>query len=136
MHYRIHHFFGRHSGRHGFGHFGKGFMDGGGMGGRGLGMGRKLGATDLQLLILGLLAEKPSHGYEIIKALDERSNGFYVPSPGMIYPALTYLEEISYATVEADGNRKRYQLTAAGGQFLAAHRAKADALFAQFGRVG
>ncbi len=82
---------------------------GGGMGGRPFGMGRKLASVDLQLLILGLLAEKPRHGYEIIKALDERSKGFYIPSPGMVYPALTYLEEIGHATVEADGSRKLYQ---------------------------
>lgn len=109
-------------------------MDGG-MGGRPFGMGRKLASVDLQLLILGLLADKPHHGYEIIKALEERSKGFYVPSPGMVYPALTYLEEIGHATVEADGNRKRYHITEAGRQHLEEHRARADALFSQFERV-
>ena len=91
-----HHFYhcGRHQGGRGFGPFGKGFVDGGGMGGRAFGMGRKLASVDLQLLILSLLSEKPSHGYEIIKALDARSKGFYVPSPGMVYPALTYLEAL------------------------------------------
>lgn len=136
MHHRIHHFFGRHSQRHGFGHFARGFMEGGGMGGRGFGMGRKLGSADLQLLILRLLDEKPSHGYEIIKALDEHSNGFYVPSPGMVYPALTYLEELGFATVEALGARKQYHISAAGKEHLEKNRAAADALFAQFGRVG
>jgi DNA-binding PadR family transcriptional regulator len=135
MHHRIHHFFGRHHGGRGFGHFGRGFMDDD-MGGRGFGMGRKLASVDLQLLILSLLAEKPRHGYEIIKALDERSKGFYVPSPGMVYPALTYLEEIGHATVEAEGTRKLYHITDAGKEHLAANRGTADALFAQFGRVG
>src|SRR5271165_7120055 len=116
MHHHFHYFFGRH-GRHGLGYFGKGFMQGG-MGGRGFGMGRKLGAADLQLLILGLLDQKPSHGYEIIKALDEHSNGFYVPSPGMVYPALTYLEELGFATVEAVGTRKQYHISAAGKAHL------------------
>ncbi len=106
------------------------------MGRRCFGMGRKLGSADLQLLILRLLDEKPSHGYEIIKALDERSNGFYVPSPGMVYPALTYLEELAFATVEAVGARKQYHISAAGKQHLEENRATADALFAQFGRVG
>lgn len=92
MQHRIHLFFGRHHGGRGFGHFGRVFM-GDEMGGLAFGMGRKLASVDLQLLILGLLAEKPRHGYEIIKALDERSKGFYIPSPGMVYPALTYLEE-------------------------------------------
>ena len=136
MHHRLHHYFGRHHGGHGLGHFGKGFMDGGDRGGRGLGMGRKLASVDLQLLILGLLEEKPRHGYEIIKALDERSKGFYVPSPGMVYPALTYLEEIGHATVEVDGARKLYQITDAGKQHLESNRSTFDALFAQFGRVG
>src|SRR6202142_171110 len=135
MHHRLHHFFGRHHGGHGFGHFGRGFM-GGDMGGRAFGMGRKLASVDLQLLILGLLAEKPRHGYEIIKALDERSKGFYVPSPGMVYPALTYLEEIGHATVETEGTRKRYHITELGRRYLDEHRSAADSLFAQFGRVG
>jgi DNA-binding PadR family transcriptional regulator len=136
MHHRLHHFFGRHHGGRGFGHFGKGFMDSGDMGGRAFGMGRKLASVDLQLLILGLLADKPRHGYEIIKALDERSKGFYVPSPGMVYPALTYLEEIGHATVEADGARKLYQITDVGKEHLESNRGTVEALFAQFGRVG
>jgi DNA-binding PadR family transcriptional regulator len=111
-------------------------MEGGSMGGRAFGMGRKLASVDLQLLILALLADRPHHGYEIIKALDERSKGFYVPSPGMVYPALTYLEEIGHATIEADGNRKRYHITETGQQYLQDHRAHADALIGQFDRVG
>jgi DNA-binding PadR family transcriptional regulator len=134
--HRLHHFFGRHHGGRGFGHFGKGFMDGGDMGSRAFGMGRKLASVDLQLLILGLLSEKPRHGYEIIKALDERSKGFYVPSPGMVYPALTYLEEIGHATVEAAGARKLYHITETGKEHLESNRSTVDALFAQFGRVG
>jgi DNA-binding PadR family transcriptional regulator len=135
MHHRLHHFFGRHHGGRGFGHFGRGFMEGD-MGSRAFGMGRKLASVDLQLLILGLLAEKPRHGYEIIKALDERSKGFYIPSPGMVYPALTYLEEIGHATVEVEGSRKLYHITDAGKEHLDNNRSLADGLFAQFGRVG
>lgn len=106
------------------------------MGGRGFGMGRKLGSADLQLLILKLLAEKPRYGYEIIKELEERSKGFYVPSPGMVYPALTYLEEIGHATVQVDGARKLYSITGPGQDHLTQNLASADALIAQFGRVG
>ena len=58
-----------------------------------------MSAEDLQLMLLGLLEQNPSHGYELIKALGTLSNGFYTPSPGMVYPALTYLEELGYATV-------------------------------------
>jgi DNA-binding PadR family transcriptional regulator len=136
MLHHLHHCIGRHHGRHGFGPFGRGFMEGGGMGGRGLGMGRKLSSGDLQLLILKLLAEKSRYGYEIIKELDERSKGSYVPSPGMVYPALTYLEEIGHATVAVDGARKLYSITDTGKDHLAKNLATAEALFAQFGRVG
>ena len=136
MRHCIGHFFGRHHAGRGFGPFGRGFMESGGMGGRAFGMGRKLASVDLQLLILGLLEEKPRHGYEIIKALDERSKGFYIPSPGMVYPALTYLEEIEHATVEVDGARKRYHITEAGKKHLESNRSAVEAMFAQFGRVG
>jgi DNA-binding PadR family transcriptional regulator len=136
MHHRLHQHLGRHHGGRGLGHFGRGFVDGDDMGSRAFGMGRKLASVDLQLLILGLLEEKPRHGYEIIKALDERTKGFYVPSPGMVYPALTYLEEIGHATVEVEGARKLYHITAAGREHLDSNRSAVDALFAQFGRVG
>src|ERR1700683_685605 len=135
MHHRFTHFFGRHQhGDRGHSPFGHGFMDG--LGGRGMGMGRKLNSVDLQLLILALQRKKPQHCYEIIKLLDERTKGFYVPSPGMVYPALTYLEEIGHATVEAAGTRKLYHITDAGREHLEANRDAADTLFAQFGRVG
>lgn len=135
MRTRAHFHCSRHPGGRGLGRFGKGFVDSDDLGGRAFGMGRKLASGDLQLLILALLAAKPRHGYEIIKALDELSNGFYIPSPGMVYPALTYLEEIGYATIQADGNRKRYHITDAGRGHLEQNRAAADALVAQFERV-
>jgi DNA-binding PadR family transcriptional regulator len=131
------HHAGRHSGPHGgffgFGHhFGEGFGPGGHGGGRGgFGPGRKLGSGDLQLLLLALLAEKPSHGYELIKALEERTTGYYSPSPGMVYPALTYLEEIGHASVAAEGTRKRYHVTEAGLKHLADNRAAIDTLLEQ-----
>jgi DNA-binding PadR family transcriptional regulator len=136
MHHHLYHCIGRHRGHRGFGPFGRGFMEGGGMGGRGFGMGRKLSSGDLQLLVLKLLDEKSRYGYEIIKELEERSKGFYVPSPGMVYPALTYLEEIGHATVAVDGARKLYSITVTGKEHLAKNLSTADALFTQFGRVG
>ncbi|AOJ72636.1 MULTISPECIES: PadR family transcriptional regulator [Burkholderia] len=130
----------RGGGRHGFGPFG-GF--GGGPGGfSGFGgddampRGRQFSADDLQLLLLALLAEQPSHGYELIKALDTRSSGFYAPSPGMVYPALTYLEELGYVTVQAEGNRKRYALADAGRAHLDAQRERVDLLFAKLAHLG
>ncbi len=125
----------RFRGRSPFGRFG-GFPGEPGWGGGHLGRGRKFAAADLQLLILALLAEKPRHGYEIIKALDERSNGYYSPSPGMVYPALTYLEEIGRATVEAEGTRKLYSITADGRSHLEANRATVDAILEQLDWIG
>ena len=98
--------------------------------------GRKLSSGDLQLVILALLDRQPSHGYELIRAIEERSGGFYVPSPGVIYPALTYLDEIGHAEVEAEGNRKLYRITDAGRAHLAANRASADAILEALGRIG
>jgi DNA-binding PadR family transcriptional regulator len=86
----------------------------GGRGGGDLPSGRKLSSADLQLVILALLAERPAHGYELIKTVEERSGGFYSPSPGVIYPALTYLDEIGQASVQQEGSRKLYSITDAG----------------------
>jgi DNA-binding PadR family transcriptional regulator len=125
---------GRHHGGQGFGHFAAGFM--GGFGRGGFRTGRKFASTDLHLLILSLLADKPRHGYELIKALEERSGGFYAPSPGMIYPALTYLEEIGYATFEAEGTKKLYSITDAGRQHLDENRAAVETMFRELEQIG
>jgi len=120
-------------------HFGFGaapFGHGGGLGGRGFFGGRKLGSGELQLVILALLEESPRHGYEIIKALEQTSRGFYTPSPGMVYPALTYLEEVGYATVEAEGSKKLYRITDTGIGKLNENRPLVDAILAQLARIG
>lgn len=125
---------GRHRAYRGGGSYGGGQGGYGGFSGGGddtLPRGRQFTADDLQLLLLALLAEQPSHGYELIKALDTRSNGFYSPSPGMVYPALTYLEEVGFVTVQLDGNRKRYELNDAGRAHLASQRERVDMLFAR-----
>ena len=90
--------------RHGwFGDFGFGAFD--------LGAGRPRGARrggrmfdqgDLKLVILQLLEEKPRHGYDIIKELGERVGGEYSPSPGVVYPTLTMLEDMGYASASVD----------------------------------
>ncbi|MGF6529331.1 MULTISPECIES: PadR family transcriptional regulator [Paraburkholderia] len=109
----------------------------GGFGGDGDGFprGRKFSSDDLQLLLLALLDAQPSHGYELIKALETRSNGFYSPSPGMVYPALTYLEEIGFVTVQLEGNRKRYELADAGRQHLADNRERAEMMLAKLNHI-
>ena len=129
------HFMGRRHGR-GFGRFSGGFMDGMGMGGRAFRAGRRLASGDLQLVLLALLAERASYGYELIKALEERSDGFYSPSPGMIYPALTWLEEMSYASVTAEGVKKLYSITDAGRTYLTENEEAAEAMLSQLEHVG
>ena len=114
---------------------GGGFLSGrgGGFGGGddGISRGRKFSSDDLQVLLVALLADTPRHGYELIRMLEERSNGFYTPSPGMVYPALTYLEEIGYTTVAAEGNRKKYALTADGRAYLAKNRERIELIWAK-----
>jgi DNA-binding PadR family transcriptional regulator len=125
-----HHAFG--GGRHGF--FGGPF---GGGGGGGMRSARVLASGDLQLLILLLLSEKPRHGYEIIKAIEEHSSGVYTPSPGMVYPALTFLEETGYAIATAEGTKKLFSITAEGTEHLTKNRSAAEELWnrlALFGR--
>ncbi|MBY3041552.1 PadR family transcriptional regulator [Rhizobium leguminosarum] len=108
----------------------------GGMFGGDFRMGRKFAAGDLQLVILALLAEQPRHGYELIKLLEERSGGFYVPSPGVIYPALTYLEETGLAEVEVEGAKKLYRITEAGRGRIEENRAMILHTFAKLERIG
>jgi len=86
---------------------------------------------DLKYVILGLLKDKPRYGYEIIRALEERSHGFYTPSPGVVYPTLQMLEEMSYASaVERDG-KKVYTITDEGLKFLAERKDQADEVRSQ-----
>ena len=112
-----------HGGRHGHGR-------------HGLHSGRKLSASDLQLILLAQLASRPAHGYELIKSLEDHSHGLYVPSPGMIYPALTYLEEIGLASVEMEGTKKRYSLTEAGRDHYEQNREAATRILSEMERIG
>ena len=98
--------------------------------------GRRLDSNDLQLIILAFLAQRPAHGYELIKTVEEHSGGFYIPSPGVIYPALTHLSEIGHAAVEQEGARKLYSITAEGTSHLASNRAAAEAILDTLSRIG
>jgi len=84
-----------------------------------------------------MIADQPRHGYEIIKLIEERMGGSYSPSPGVIYPMLSWLEDMGYAVVETEqGGRKRYRLTAEGEAFVATNREAVDALFTRIGPGG
>ncbi len=102
-----------------------------GRGGRS-GLSRFFAHGDLRLVILHLIAEKPRHGYEIIKAIEEHVGGAYSPSPGVIYPTLTLLEELGHVTVTpGDGAKKLHTITPDGQAYLEAHRPVVDALLAR-----
>ena len=127
----------RGGGGRGFGPFGGGFFGGfGGGGGANFGAGRKMVAADLQLLILALLEEKARHGYELIKELEDLSGGFYNPSPGVIYPALTYLGELGFASVEISGTKKLYSITPEGRQHLDENRKTIEVMRTELENIG
>lgn len=84
-----------------------------------------------------MIAEQPRHGYELMKAIEQRMGGSYSPSPGVIYPTLSWLEDMGYTAVDTgDAGRKRYRITAEGEAFLTANRAAVDALLARLAPPG
>ena len=88
----------------------------------GLRAGKMLASGDLRLVALYLIEQQPRHGYDLIKAIEDMSKGFYTPSPGVIYPALTYLEEAGFTTSSTDGNKKLYTITEEGRVHLGENR--------------
>jgi DNA-binding PadR family transcriptional regulator len=129
----FHHGAERHRGRH------RGFD--GPMGHeRGFGGGgreRHFDNGELRFVILQLIADKPSYGYEIIKAIEERLSGGYAPSPGVVYPTLTMLEEEGYATVSsAEGNKKLYAATELGREYLQENKGVIKAIFGRMEQAG
>jgi len=106
--------------------------EGRGVGGR---RGRVFDHGDLRLVMLQLIAEKPRHGYEIIKAIEERGGGAYSPSPGVVYPTLTMLEELGHVTVAEQDGKKLHALTEAGRAYLEENRGAVEALQARMAQV-
>lgn len=105
--------------------------------GKGSRRGRIFDYGELRLLLLAMLAERSSHGYELINEIKERFGGMYKPSPGVIYPTLTWLYDRSYAVIELEkGGRKRYSITDEGRAFLAANQAVSDMLMARVAPKG
>lgn len=109
---------GHHGGRHG------GRPGGGG----------RIRRGEAKYVILDALKDNSRHGYEIIKALEERSGGRYAPSPGMVYPTLQFLEEAGMVCSEASGDRKVFSLTEAGRADLITHREEVEAFWSLFVR--
>ena len=90
---------------------------------------RIFGYGDLRIVLLMHLVEKASHGYELIKAIEEQLHGAYVPSPGVIYPTLAWLEEMALieSEVQPDG-RNLYRATREGRAYLKLHKVRVDQL--------
>ncbi len=90
---------------------------------------------DLRFILLSMITAKPAHGYDLIKALEERMGGGYSPSPGVIYPTLTMLEEQGFARITADDGKKLYHATAEGEAFLEANHTEVEAIQARIGAI-
>jgi len=129
---------GRHRGRFGrHGFFGpRGFGGRGGMDPDDMRAGRMLAQGDLRLIALAFIEQGPRHGYEIIKLVEEKTADWYSPSPGIVYPTLTYLEEAGYVTASAEGSKKLYAITEEGRAYLEANREVVDAVLARLAAVG
>ncbi|AIN65345.1 TPA: PadR family transcriptional regulator [Providencia stuartii] len=126
-------------GRHGHGEGCHGRGEGRGQGGgrhRGRGLRRLFDHGDLHIMVLSLVAKKPSYGYEIIKDIQEASNGLYVPSPGVIYPTLTLLEEQGFLESEVvERNRKSFKITAEGAAHLKANQETETIIFRKLAKA-
>ncbi|MDE2239102.1 MAG: PadR family transcriptional regulator [Rhodospirillales bacterium] len=92
---------------------------------------RLLEHGDLRVLVLHLINEAPRHGYELIKAIEDLTGGAYAPSPGVIYPTLTMLEELGHVTAETEGAKRLFSITPAGVQTLEASGAAVQAMLAR-----
>lgn len=93
-------------------------------------IGRFLAHGDLRFLLLKLISEKPRHGYELIKDIEDRVAGAYTPSPGVIYPTLTLLEELGWVrAAQSEGTKKLFEITPDGLLALDANRATVDGIF-------
>ena len=112
----------------------------GGRGGFGGGFGRNrermFDNGEIKLVILKLLSEQPSYGYQLMKSMEERMAGGYTPSAGVIYPTLTMLEEEGLIAAEPDSARKTYSVTPEGQQFLEENKKQVDELFERLEEAG
>lgn len=91
---------------------------------------------DLRLVLLKLIAEQPRHGYDLIRAIEEASGSSYVPSPGVVYPALSMLQDLGQISeVASEGARKAFAITPQGTADLAAHAERIGELQARLAMI-
>lgn len=98
---------------------------------------RVFDSGELRLVLLKLIEEMPRHGYDLIREIEERSNGAYAPSPGVVYPTLTLLHDMDLIEEEkTDGSRKRYAITKAGIVHLTEKTEEVEAALAKLAEMG
>ena len=116
--------FGRHSLARAFA---EGFAERGGGGRR-----RMFDSGELRLVLLKLISDPPRHGYDLIRAIEELTGGAYAPSPGIVYPTLTMLQDMGHIDEQkSEGARKAFAITPEGAAHLAASKAEVDAIMAK-----
>ncbi len=100
--------------------------------GRGGGRRRMFDGSELRLVLLKLIADRPRHGYDLIRAIEERTSGAYAPSPGIVYPTLTLLSDMALIGEQlTEGARKQFAITPEGTAHLADNAAEVAAMFAR-----
>lgn len=92
---------------------------------------RVLEHGDLRMLVLKFVSESPRHGYELIKAIEDLTGGVYAPSPGVIYPTLTLLEELGQVSGTTEGTKRLFTITAAGRTALEESQPALDSMLAR-----
>jgi DNA-binding PadR family transcriptional regulator len=121
-------------GHHGHGRrFGRSWMED-----RGESHGRRrlFDSSELRLVLLKLISDQPRHGYDLIRAIEELSGGAYVPSPGVVYPALSMLQDLDHIEATGEENaRKAFAITPSGTADLTANAATVKALLARLGEL-
>ena len=121
---------------HGFGHGFGGRRGGGGRGERG-GRQRMFDSGELRLVLLKLIADEPRHGYDLIRQIEELTGGAYAPSPGVIYPTLTLLDDMGQIEAQqSEGAKKLFAITEAGRAELEANTEVVEAAIARLTAVG
>jgi DNA-binding PadR family transcriptional regulator len=111
--------------------------DWGGHGGGGRGRRRVLDSSELRLVLLKLIADQSRHGYDLIRAVEEMTHGEYAPSPGVVYPSLTMLQDMGLIDeVKTEGSRKAFEITADGKDHLAEKEEEVEALLERLKDLG
>lgn len=108
-----------------------------GEGGRGGRSRRMFDSGELKLVLLKLIADEPRHGYDLIRQIEDLTGGAYAPSPGVVYPTITLLDDMGLIDAQqAEGAKKLFAITEAGKAHLAENHEIVDALFARLAEVG